>query len=128
MVAHFPFPPSPGPSISCFAGDGANGQGGWPSLRENLLYRSKSFYLSIAVVNLMLRFFWTLTLIPEGKGDAWQKNIQVRLSPILAGAEICRRCMWGFLRLENEHLHVYGTAIDDSFTQEDMSQLSVRTH
>ena len=23
--------------------------------------------------------------------------------------------MWGFLRLENEHLHVYGTAIDEAF-------------
>jgi len=31
---------------------------------------------------------------------------QVRLSPVLAGAEICRRCVWSFLRLENEHLHV----------------------
>lgn len=92
-------------------------------LRENLLYRSKAFYLAVATINLCLRFFWTLTLIPDGKGEAWQASLQVRLSPILAGAEICRRCMWGFLRLENEHLHVYGTAIDDSLGAHDMATI-----
>ena len=83
--------------------------------REPLLYRSRSFYCLVALLNFLLRFFWTLTLIPEGGEEAWQRTIQVRLSPVLAAAEICRRCMWAFLRLENEHLHTYGTAIDDGF-------------
>ena len=75
------------------------------------------------MLNFLLRFFWTLTLIPEGGEEAWQKTIQVRLSPVLAAAEICRRCMWAFLRLENEHLHTYGTAIDDGFTALDEAEL-----
>ena len=48
-------------------------------LRETLLYKSPSFYICIACVNLVLRFFWTLTLLPEGGAEAWQQNIQVRL-------------------------------------------------
>ncbi len=97
---------------------------GWDiRFREPLLYRSKSFYCLVALLNFLLRFFWTLTLIPEGGEEAWQKTIQVRLSPVLAAAEICRRCMWAFLRLENEHLHTYGTAIDDGFTALDEAEL-----
>jgi len=93
--------------------------GGWRVVwRRPLLYHRPGVYLAIAVANLGLRFFWTLSLIPEGGEEAWQKTIQVRLSPVLAGAEICRRCVWSFLRLENEHLHAYGTAIDDLFTPE----------
>lgn len=60
-----------------------------------------------------------LSLIPEGGKEAWQNTIQVRLSPVLAGAEICRRCVWAFLRVENEHLNTYGTAIDDGFTYDE---------
>jgi len=86
------------------------------SFRRPLLYQRRSFYIAIALANFVLRFFWTLTLIPEGGEEAWQNTIQVRLSPVLAGAEICRRCVWAFLRVENEHLHTYGTAIDDNFT------------
>jgi len=97
---------------------------GRPAFRENLLYQNKSFYLAIMVVNLVLRFFWSLTLIPEGGQLAWQRDLQVRLSPILAGGEICRRCVWGFLRLENEHLHVYGTSpIEKSMSMGSLSDL-----
>lgn len=98
-------------------------KGGTVKMRETLLYKSPTFYICIACINLVLRFFWTLTLLPEGGAEAWQQNIQVRLSPILAGAEICRRCMWGFLRLENEHLHVYGTAIDETFDGMETSKM-----
>jgi hypothetical protein len=97
--------------------------GSWSiRFREPLLYRSKSFYCLVALLNFLLRFFWTLTLIPEGGQEAWQKTIQVRLSPVLAAAEICRRCMWAFLRLENEHLHMYGTALDEGFATLDEAE------
>jgi hypothetical protein len=89
------------------------------SFRRPLLYQRRSFYVAIALANFVLRFFWTLTLIPEGGVEAWQNTIQVRLSPVLAGAEICRRCVWAFLRVENEHLQTYGTAIDDGFTYDE---------
>ena len=95
--------------------------------RSPLLYRNRAFYTVIAIANLGLRFCWALTLIPEGGPEAWQKTLQVRLSPWIAGAEICRRCVWAFLRLENEHLATYGTAVDDSFGQNegDLGALSL---
>lgn len=36
-------------------------------------------------------------------------SLQLRLSPILAAAEIVRRFMWAVLRLEKEHLDMYST-------------------
>ena len=45
--------------------------------RRPLLYHRPGVYLAIAVANLGLRFFWTLSLIPEGGEEAWQKTIQV---------------------------------------------------
>ena len=50
----------------------------------------------------------------------------MRLSPVLAALEICRRCVWAFLRLENEHLAVYGTAIDDTFDDSDGLHLDLK--
>ena len=32
-------------------------------------------------------------------------SLKTLLDPFIAFAEICRRCMWGMLRLENEHLN-----------------------
>jgi hypothetical protein len=42
--------------------------------------------------------------------------LQVRLSPVLGCAEIIRRCVWSFLRLENEHLHTYNHASNTAAT------------
>jgi hypothetical protein len=108
------------------SGGGFRVAGAWEvRWRSPLLYRNRAFYATVAAANLVLRFCWTLTLIPEGGAEAWQNTIQVRLSPWLAGAEVCRRSVWAFLRLENEHLATYGTAVDDLFGAEEASNAPV---
>ena len=54
-----------------------------------------------------LPFAWTLTLIPvaEDTKNPIIANLPVILNPFLAMFEILRRMVWGFLRIENEHLH-----------------------
>jgi xenotropic and polytropic retrovirus receptor 1 len=61
-------------------------------------------YYAAAVADLVLRFAWAYTLIP----DSDQKNLislGSAMAPITAALEIIRRSMWSVLRLENEHLH-----------------------
>ncbi|CAB1112597.1 unnamed protein product [Ectocarpus sp. CCAP 1310/34] len=104
-------------------------------LRPRLLYRNKTLYTSVAVVNLLLRFLWTVTLVPENAPNLFPHDFQIYLSPFIAAAEIVRRLpmsnssahpslghaatyrplaplregrtMWGFIRVENEHLRIY---------------------
>lgn len=86
-------------------------------LRRDRLYRSKSMYFGITIVNIVLRFGWTLTFVPErylsassgmlietftGMGGDLKKMV----GPVLAAAEIVRRTLWGFLRLELEVLKI----------------------
>jgi hypothetical protein len=66
-------------------------------------------YTFIAVFNLVLRFSWTLTLLPDPMSNAFVashsvfEHIFTYLTPLLAATEIVRRMVWGFLRLEWEH-------------------------
>ncbi|CAN0300726.1 unnamed protein product, partial [Ectocarpus sp. 8 AP-2014] len=76
-------------------------------LRPRLLYRNKTLYTSVAAVNLLLRFLWTVTLVPENAPNLFPHDFQIYLSPFIAAAEIVRRTMWGFIRVENEHLRIY---------------------
>jgi hypothetical protein len=97
-LASLTTPPRPSPRY-----DRASGR---LRLRTARLYRHAAMYYAIAATNLVLRFFWALTLLPEYV----YPELQLYLSPFVAAAEICRRSMWGLLRVENEHLSVYGTA------------------
>ena len=76
-------------------------------LRERRMFRRKSVYYSAIVADLLLRFLWTYTLIPEKDQSNFANGITLSLAvaPFAAIAEICRRSMWSFFRLENEHLH-----------------------
>jgi len=74
-------------------------------LREHLMYRSKWPYYTCIVIDLLLRYGWTLTLIPRGTEGPLPESVMLYLDPGLAAAEIMRRSMWGCFRLENEHLH-----------------------
>lgn len=60
-------------------------------LRPNLLYRNKNIYVAVAVVNLLLRFLWTVTLVPENAPSLFPKDFEIYLSPFIAAAEIIRR-------------------------------------
>lgn len=58
---------------------------------------------------MLLRFVWTLTLVPPKylADDGRLVTVfthQDQITPLLAGAEIVRRAMWGILRCEYEFL------------------------
>ncbi|GAX10361.1 hypothetical protein FisN_3Lh572 [Fistulifera solaris] len=78
-------------------------------LRSERLYNSRALYWSIASINVVLRFCWTLTFIPpqylNPAGILIQQN-KLIMSPFFASAEIVRRTLWGWLRFEYEALKV----------------------
>lgn len=59
-------------------------------LRPRLLYRNKIAYVAVALVNLGLRFLWTVTLLPENT-QMFSADFNVYMSPFIAAAEIIRR-------------------------------------
>ena len=78
-------------------------------LRSTRLYSRKSMYYGIFVANFMLRFCWTMTLIPRRYlsqsgmlRDAYSSDFQTFIGPALASAEIIRRSLWGLIRVEWE--------------------------
>jgi len=83
-------------------------------LRENRLYPSKSFYAAVMLINITLRFCWTLSFLPPRYlnqagvlSDTFQQSDWSRaLAPAIASAEIIRRTMWGWIRLEAEAIKV----------------------
>ena len=87
------------------------------TLRRARLYQSNRLYVAIFYCNIVLRFFWTLSLIPPKylASDGTLKNfysddLQLWLTPIIAAAEICRRGAWSLLRIELEHLSIHAKA------------------
>jgi len=83
-------------------------------LREQRLFPSKVLYLAIFAVNFVLRFGWTLSFLPPRYlnqagvlSDTFQHSDWSRaLAPAIASAEIIRRTLWGWIRLENEAIKV----------------------
>ncbi len=81
-------------------------------LRKDRLYKYKSVYIGILILNIILRFGWILTFIPieylsqttGGLEYTFSADFATVVSPLLACAEIIRRTMWGFLRFELEAL------------------------
>jgi hypothetical protein len=89
-------------------------------IRSELLLRPIGLYPLIMIVNLILRFSWTLTLIPDGRyaGSLNSKPLLhvlfVYLAPIMAAVEIIRRMIWGFIRVEWEHIAVKNSELTKS--------------
>ena len=83
-------------------------------LREQRLYESKWLYWTILVVNIILRFGWTMTFLPKrfldrtGVLRSTVEGIFVYIDPLLASAEILRRTLWGLIRLELEAIKSHG--------------------
>jgi len=84
---------------------------GCMGLRERLMFRSRLVYHAAIVIDLLLRFGWTATLVPhwisiiaENSGY-YQTYTSHLVMPAVAAAEIGRRAMWAVFRLESEHLH-----------------------
>lgn len=84
-------------------------------IREQRLLSPLGIYPTIIFFNLIFRFSWALTLLP------WEQNIFVQsytvtqllfeyLVPVMAAVEVVRRMAWGFLRVEWEHIAVFGSS------------------
>ena len=71
------------------------------SLGEKLNYKPKFIYHLISLYDLVLRFFWILTISPEVFGTLFRPEI---LSVILNTFEIARKGAWNFLKEENKYL------------------------
>jgi EXS family len=79
------------------------------------------------VINTLLRFCWTLSFIPlrylsaagvlkeNFSGDAWTSI----LAPTIASAEIVRRTLWGFLRVEWEAIKVQNEVANEKEYEDD---------
>lgn len=91
------------------------------SIRENKMLGSNWVYYTVICFNLVLRFAWTLTVLGTAKGTSTynrsDNSIKTfsaaetfwhHLGPCIAAAEILRRMVWGFFRLEWEHLEKFG--------------------
>ncbi|KAL7579565.1 hypothetical protein ACA910_007934 [Epithemia clementina (nom. ined.)] len=79
-------------------------------LRTRRLYQSKAFYWTIAWVNFVLRFCWTLSFLPLHylnsagilTGTLVGNFASHIVAPVIGIAEIIRRTLWGFIRFEWE--------------------------
>jgi hypothetical protein len=78
-------------------------------LRSERLYSRRWVYWTIAWVNLVLRFCWTLSFLPPRYLNAagvltemFSGDLNMVLGSTIATAEIIRRMLWGLLRFEWE--------------------------
>ena len=89
------------------------------ALRKHRLLGPLYIYFIIMIGNLILRFAWTLTLVQQAAyfntknadvgEDAYTLSSLLsalfnHLTPMIAAAEVLRRMVWGFLRVEWEHI------------------------
>ncbi len=70
-------------------------------LRKSLMYPSALFYYICIILDLVLRFMWVLSLLPP---EMFGSFVGYQLKLFIGSMEILRRCMWGILRVEYEHL------------------------
>lgn len=70
-------------------------------LRKSLMYPSPLFYYLCIWLDLALRFMWVLSLLPPSMFGSF---VGYQLKLFIASMELLRRCMWGILRVEYEHL------------------------
>ncbi|RYH30344.1 hypothetical protein EON65_05450 [archaeon] len=78
-------------------------------LRSKRLLGPAWLYVTVMLFNLVLRFAWTLTLLPSPEpedGFSFYAVVVSHIGPIVAAAEIVRRMIWGFYRLEWEQLEI----------------------
>eukprot|EP00339_Tiarina_fusa_P000926 CAMPEP_0117001770 /NCGR_PEP_ID=MMETSP0472-20121206/3665_1 /TAXON_ID=693140 ORGANISM="Tiarina fusus, Strain LIS" /NCGR_SAMPLE_ID=MMETSP0472 /ASSEMBLY_ACC=CAM_ASM_000603 /LENGTH=556 /DNA_ID=CAMNT_0004701901 /DNA_START=53 /DNA_END=1723 /DNA_ORIENTATION=- len=104
-------------------------EGGQVRLRNTRIYSVKWMYWAIFGVNCVLRFCWTLSFLPprylDSAGVLSETFKGDLLDPMIACAEIMRRTLWGFLRVELEAIKVArkepslkGTWSDDTLETE----------
>lgn len=80
------------------------------TIRSTKLLGPFWLYALIMSVNLLLRFAWATSLLPDDPNAnfSFYSIIVSHIGPLVAAGEILRRMVWGFLRLELEQLEVLG--------------------
>ena len=78
-------------------------------LRKNRLFKQKALYIFTFIANFILRFGWTLNVMPSRylspSGailNTFSADFPTLIAPTLACAEIFRRSLWGLIRIELE--------------------------
>ena len=77
----------------------------WPKnvfLRNDLMYSNNSFYYFILIANPILRALWTLSLLPSTSPISSSLGDQTTI--FLCAIEISRRCLWGCIKIEFDHV------------------------
>lgn len=82
-------------------------------LRKTRIYSAVWIYWTIFIINIILRFCWTLSFLPPHYlnragvlSDQFEGDLSHVLNPTIASAELIRRTLWGFLRVELEAIKV----------------------
>ena len=82
-------------------------------LRKTRIYSVPWMYWSIFFTNIILRFCWTLSFLPPHYlnqagvlSETFEGDLTAILNPTIASAEIVRRTLWGWLRVEWEAIKV----------------------
>ena len=82
-------------------------------LRKTRIYTVTWLYWSILGINVVLRFCWTLSFLPPHYlnragvlSETFVGDLSAYLNPVIASAEIIRRILWGWLRVEWEAIKV----------------------
>jgi len=74
-------------------------------LNDRMMFPRKWYYYSAMVLDFLLRFLWVYTLVPPDRDmDVAMASFIHWLAPVSLLLEMVRRTVWGFFRLENEHL------------------------
>ena len=92
---------------------GSGCMGGSYHLRRQRLYKAKSLYFFIFIVNAILRFGWAMIVMPtrylSPSGallNTFSTDFPTLIAPVLACAEVVRRSLWGLLRVELEVIKI----------------------
>jgi len=82
-------------------------------LRKTRIYSVSWLYWGILGINIVLRFCWTLSFLPPHYlnragvlSETFDGDLSAFLNPVIASAEIIRRTLWGWLRVEWEAIKV----------------------
>ncbi|KAL3910229.1 MAG: hypothetical protein SGARI_002226 [Bacillariaceae sp.] len=82
-------------------------------LRKTRIYSVAWMYWGVFGVNIILRFCWTLSFLPPHYlnragvlSETFEGDLTAILNPTIASAEIIRRTLWGWLRVEWEAIKV----------------------
>ncbi|XP_041370667.1 xenotropic and polytropic retrovirus receptor 1-like isoform X2 [Gigantopelta aegis] len=73
-------------------------------LREEIVYAYKAYYYFAIVEDFVLRFSWSMS-VSVGESLLFHNEM---LTTLMSCAEVFRRFIWNFFRLENEHLNNCG--------------------